>query len=382
LTIKKYKIIHIHTDYKFVGTKRFECSYFDNTNIIIENDKPYKGIYKDSAIIFKNTKFNIDNIARLCEKGDLVVFHGLSYISINILLSLNNDVPVAWRLFGYELYSKMQNFCYTDSTLELLKIGTFKKIKNLLRTPCLIIHKIKTHMINKNDSLKKIIERINIFLCLCDEEYALLKQHFPYLPRYIKLPIIESNITYDGLFDKKKPLIVIGNSRSPYNNHIDIIKLISKAKRKEEYSFIMLFSYGGNGKYAQEVMKASEVIPHMTIQKDFIPHEEFISFYTKVSAFVLNSHREMAVGNIWESIKKGVKLYLNKKNPVFTWLCNEGFIIFTIEDFINDIDVYNVKLTIEQAQHNIQCLKNISKKYSVNDFQKIIFDYLSLSCHK
>jgi len=52
--LNKIKIIHIHTDYKFIwpSLSAFEGKYFENTIVILEKKEPYNGPRNDNTLVF------------------------------------------------------------------------------------------------------------------------------------------------------------------------------------------------------------------------------------------------------------------------------------------------------------------------------------------
>src|SRR5699024_1419419 len=92
----------------------------------------------------------------------------------------------------------------------------------------------------------------------------------------------------------------------------------------------------------------------------------------KSSAFVHNGYRQMALGNIYAALRNGVKVYLNEKNVIMQWLLNEGFLIFSLNEFQNDIECDNLRLSQDQAQTNIDRLTQLMKNYTIEHFQQNI----------
>ena len=130
----KIKVAHLHTDYKFViETGVFERDYFDNTIILFENGNPYLGKFKEEAIISKITDKNIKEAVAICNQSDLVVLYGLSPVNQEIALSVKPTVKIAWRFFGFELYGKMPEFCYSEKTIKLLHPSVLQKYLNKIR---------------------------------------------------------------------------------------------------------------------------------------------------------------------------------------------------------------------------------------------------------
>lgn len=72
----------------------------------------------------------------------------------------------------------------------------------------------------------------------------------------------------------------------------------------------------------------------------------------------------MAGFNIFSAFENGTKVYLNNKNVDKNWLINEGFEIFSIEDFEKDLNNDNLKIDSKSAIHNFENFKQFSKRYT------------------
>jgi len=115
---------------------------------------------------------------------------------------------------------------------------------------------------------------------------------------------------------------------------------------------------------------------HFTLIEDFISPDKFDLFYQNINALVINGYRQMAAANIFLAMQNGAKIYLNRKNIHLQWLLNEGFKIFTIQDFENDLNNNSITLDRELAEYNLNQLKIFSKKYTKNDFQRVLHNVL------
>lgn len=381
----KKKIVHIHTDYKFIWSslRDYEGEFFDNWVVIVENKTPYDGPIKENTYLlnFKNKKQIITQFNDICNDADLVVLNNLNILSSKIATLLPQNIKIAWRFFGAELYGKRLDLFTSEKTRAQLFEYRYALLQSVFQPLKSIYHWIKygIHPYIFNSALK----RIDYFLALSKEEYDFLSARWSNLPEFINLPYknwvgdiksAEKNINSN----KSEQLsVILGVSRNLFNNHLDIIEMIERNPNKLKYKFILLFNYGKNGAYAQAVRKK---IMHKTNYKvidDFIHKEEFTNFYRNISALVINGFRQMGGGNIWLAMIHGVKVYLNEKNIHFKFLINEGFQVFTMKDFENDLRHDNLFLTYAQAKHNLKQLLMLSKKYNVIDFQKRLYARLS-----
>ncbi len=373
------KIAHIHsyTYSTFISKSNlfFVHDKFENIIIILGGKGENKLLKKENEFYYVPSKRNLNKIIEICKNVDVVVLYNLDRAKSYIANRLQLNVKIIWRFFGMELYGKMPEYVYSDLSIKLIKKEQKKKNKGKniwnkrIRT---VLSKIKWRT-DFNNEIKKAISRIDFFLGLSKTEYIFLKEYWSDLPTFMQIPF--STIKTKELENKvKSNNIIIGNNRSPYNNIIDILELIEKCENKDKYSFNMMFNYGSNNIYTNEVREKALKIKNIKVIENFIPFDEYQKFYMSIDALVLNGYRQMAMRAIFESLSSGVKVYLNKKNVILQWLKEEGFLIFSIEDFSNDMKTENLGLLKTQAKHNAIQFENFRKKYNVEDFQEEIME--------
>src|SRR5690625_4670151 len=113
--MKTIKTYHIHTDYKFLNSiGRFKGGNFDNINIFVTDDSELSNSLSSDTLTFKSS--DLDKIVQLCKRADLVVLYDLDALKSKIALALPKKVKIAWRFFGYELYSRQRENYISDRT--------------------------------------------------------------------------------------------------------------------------------------------------------------------------------------------------------------------------------------------------------------------------
>jgi hypothetical protein len=375
----KIKTIHIHTNESFISSSKiFDGAVFDNTIVFIQRNETI--IKTDSNIVvFGDRDVDIENIVLLCNRSELVVLYDLDLLKSRIALSLSKNTTIIWRFFGYELYSRRPELfkSFLTHKYEGANSTLKKRIKKLL-------FPVYATCFNRNGYYalsRKAMKRIDIMLGLCVEEYLYLIEKWAFIPVFIRVP---NNFTiqqtdypdFSCKYKQQKPIVIIGNSRVSYNNHIDIIELIEKCKTKSSYSFQLLFNYGDTGEYSNAVRKLVSDKNHFTLIEDFIPKDEFLNFYKDASALVINSYRQMAAANIRMAIQGGTKVYMNNRNAHKTFLQNEGFRIFSIEDFESDLINNRLQFDENTAIHNIKNIQRFNERYTKQDFQNTLIGKL------
>lgn len=366
------KVIHIHTDLKFISdSDRFKGNLFLNKIIIVSNTKDLKTNYKENVSFYNFSPKSIRKIIERCNEADLVVLYDLDSIKGKIVISLHPNIKIAWRFFGHELYGKDISNYISKLTQQSLELNIFEqKIKKIQKYIYSFFKNLKWGF-NKNIDFSNVIKRIDYFMCYSREEYEFLLKKWTYLPKFIKLSIPSSFNSIKDFSDKEKS-IIIGNNRSSYNNNLDIIEIIKKSKNSYYYKFNLLFNYGKETKYSQKVRSSVQGLDYFLVINDFMSFDVFNQLYRKTCAAVFNGYRQMALGNIIRCFQFGVKLYLNERNILMKWLKNEGFIIYDINDFNKDLDNNNLSLNNSEINHNAEKLSKLINLYTVDDFQKAI----------
>lgn len=376
---KNKKIVHIHTDLKFISdSNRFKCDIFENEIFIIGNSVNLKDLPSDNISVFKYSPASIRKIINRCIGADLIVFYGLDTIKARIIKKLPGKMLVAWRFFGYELYSLDNNLSFSEKTLQTFLKRKDRKVKSYIRIYSYMFKSFLLWGTFSETFYLSAIGRINFFLCHSKPEYDMLKSRWPDLPPFVRLPVSLKHRPVVNSKSKEK-LIIVGNNRSSYNNNLDIIEIIESSEKRKDYSFLILFNYGPESNYSRKVREAVNNKDYFTLVNDFMTFGEFEELYTKASAAVFNGYRQMALGNIFAALKYGVKLYLNERNIIKEWLCSSGIKIYSIEDLEHDLREGTVGLNAEETRENAENFKEMLDSYTSEDFQNKLIELLEES---
>jgi glycosyltransferase involved in cell wall biosynthesis len=143
-------------------------------------------------------------------------------------------------------------------------------------------------------------------------------------------------------------------------------------------SFVIPFSYGPEGAYAQAVRsRVARSSKDFRFIEEFLPKEEYYDLVTRAKAAVFNSYRQMAMGNILPMLTSGVKIYLNTRNVIYHWLLHHGFHIYAIEDLAVDLQIGDLELGAEQKLANANAWRLMETKYSRETFARKILDIVA-----
>jgi hypothetical protein len=85
----------------------------------------------------------------------------------------------------------------------------------------------------------------------------------------------------------------------------------------------------------------------------------------------MNHLRQQALGNITVMMFYGAKIFLNKKNPAYTFYKNLGAVIFSIDELNNES--LNIGLTTQEIEKNRKILlDNFNKDTMLKKTKQLI----------
>lgn len=364
------RIFHIHTDPKFLyDTERFIDLSFENKIIFVGNKEEVKKDYADLISIYPKQDQSIGLIVETVKDADLIVLNELDTFKTKLLEQLPAGKKIFLRLFGYELYRLKRNDFISSETRK--SFFPIRKNQSLIRNLKNLIHqyyrKPTTFDAEKQKNIFKKIDRI---LLVNKFEYDELRKYF-YLPDFLKIPILNEH-RHLNLDTPKKDLILIGNSRHDWNNHIDTLKMLRRVNNIDNYQLFLFFNYGGEGDYTQKVRELSKSFQNLTLRQEFLSMPDFLKIYSEASALVINSYRQHALGNIFTAIFSGCKIYLNKRSSTYSWMKANHFMISEVSELKNDIKTGNTVLSKTEMEFNINRYEQLAEEYTQKDFIKAV----------
>lgn len=370
-----YKLIHLHTDSKFLhDTLRFESALLKNVIVFI--GEPNASIIKKlQGFPFKFYIFDSQDISQIIEKindSDGVVLNSLDAIKVLILDKIPGDRKVFLRLFGYELYSQKKDKFLSKSSLELLnpislkKYGIYEYVKRSIKRRLGFEFRVDIKR------QKILYSKIDAILLFNKFEYEDLSKYF-YMPPFVKLSL-ETDIGEMWGQSSKNNEIIIGNSRNSWNNHLDVFKELSKSRKINKFKLLLFFNYGPVDLYSRTVRKKENFNSYFI--EDFLDKQKFEEIYKTAAALVINSYRQHALGNVFTALLAGAKVYLNKKSSTYKWLKDEGFAVSSIDELAKDIDCNKVTSTHTEYEQNSICFKKLKADYTVAHFLDNVFSIL------
>lgn len=365
-------IVHLFEDQKFVDItiENFEnVSDGLNKYIVFSNNEKLTYVSrKEDVIILPNSsyKLDVDLVYKDCQ---LLIIHFLSPLKLYILKHKPNHVKVIWSIWGSDAYDhfKVQNN-FEPLTDVIQKRTLFQKLKDSYFFTFYHLIKYRVKPLRKE---LELLQLINYVITVLPNEFKVIKNEFGLAAEYIDYNYGINN------FDKfsNKSLgnsILVGNSATSTNNHLDVFDII---KCTTNADIIVPLSYGA---YDYEDYKANIISEGRRIfNKNFLPIENFMQLHDyreltfSCNTVIMYHIRQQALANIFMSLFQGMRLFLNNKSITYSFLNDQGMIIF---DLKKDYKLIGIELNEDDKQINKQLVLDLTSRKVIIDKTKVIID--------
>lgn len=296
--------------------------------LIIGKRTESQSIQHDNVKILSKILFGIILLNKYMYKSEKIFLHGLFIPSIVTLLFMQPWLlkKCHWVVWGGDLYH-----------FEVRKRSFKSNLYELIR--------------------KYVIKNMGALITHVKGDYNLAKSWYGVKGRYLYSFMYPSNLYHDielsrVLKDSKKKYILVGNSASPTNYHIDVFHQLEEYKN-EEIEIICPLSYG-DVEYRKKVIKEGTRIfgDKFVAIIDFIPFEQYLELIAKVDIGVFNHKRQQAIGNITNLLGLGKKVYI--REDITTWE-------FAKRHELSVFSINTLRSTLFISASDIQLANNISK---------------------
>lgn len=273
-------------------------------------------------------------------KADKIILHGLfntDLIAITIIQPWIHN-KCFWVIWGGDLYD-----------YRMTKFENKSKIKERLK--------------------ELLIPRLGNIITDNEGDYELAQKWYDARGKWHKCFMYPSNL-YKKLprtqISHNSINILLGNSATSTNNHIDALKKLSCYK-DENIKIYCPLSYG-NENYAKEIERIGEEmfgIKFISLRK-FMPSNDYINFLTEIDIAIFNNNRQQAMGTIRTLLGLGKKIYLNRSTTSSKYLEKKGLKVFSFENF-------SLKTHFPEKENNIAIIKSSFSKKNLKNCLANIF---------
>lgn len=293
-----------------LGTNRLVVRTNGKNLVSVKRDLPFAPLYSER---FENFVGNTSEY----EKVFIHYFTPLLYkwVARHQFNELN------WMVWGGDLYNLpgIDAVCYEPVTLK-------KYIKRDWSFATLL-YMLKVYIIH--DSFKGMAYgKVNNILTWMREEYQFAMNHLPVKADH-KFFFYENQSPYETLDAFRKPVqdrvkikLIIGNSGTPANNHLDVVDFLNQRGVKAD--LIVPVSYGD--KRYISFLKKHLKFNHGSLQfiEEYMPFKDYVEVLSTADALVMNTVRPQGYGNILMMLYLDKPVFFNEKNSSLAELREAG----------------------------------------------------------
>lgn len=353
------RIIHLAQDEKFI-------KYAFNTFNDFQEIRNDFFIFSDESslkhISFDCTHYNFDKIkdntfVKHLNNSDLLVIHFLDTRFLKLLENKKLQTKILWIGWGGDYYQ------FID-TLPEFNLFKSKTLKYLSRNNIFSWLKNKVKFFKKLDrsrTLKIINNKVDFFAPVLFEDYELVLHNYSnFKPKYI-------NWNYGPLEDIVKENnvqiirrdILIGNSATTTNNHLDVLESI-KDLSLDNRKIIIPLNYG-DLRYANFISEyANKKFGKKIIcLKKFMSLERYLETTSSCGNVIMGHIRQQGLGNILNFLFSGSKVFFYKESVTYKFFTRLGVKVFLIENLIQNKELLDYEFNEKDLEKQRLLLKKI-----------------------
>jgi len=331
-------ILHVINDSLFIerGLNHFSRAY-PNTprTLLVTKSKTLKYLQFEPDVRLRRIRELFTTRAlREIRSAEAIILHSSKNVGFLISLLAKRSTKILWIGYGFDYYNLLAKQGYEFYGPETKAL---RAVQHPLENR--VTFKQKMYSLANSIVMRLAFRRIDFFSPVIREDYEVFKEYFP----KTKLDYVAWNYGdsfNDKLFTDSFPIlgqnILIGNSASYTNNHLEIFSLLKNVNFSGR-KLIVPLSYGDK-QYRDYIIGVGEKVFGQSFVPliDFLPIDEYYTVIKSCSIVIMNQYRQQATGNISAMIVFGAKVYLSQRNPYFLNCVNRGMTIFAIENLKAD----------------------------------------------
>ncbi len=302
--------------------------------IIFETSFKYE--YPDNTYFIntKNSKVAYLKLIHKLFKCNKLILHGffqISYITRLLTIFPMFTKKTTWVPWGGDFYDDIEKLSYTDN----LKYKIFFYFK------------------------KRILKKVPYYATYLPHDFYLAQQFYQSKAKLIEYIMYPSNLFKEVKqilpTSKKEKIILVGNSASRANNHIESLYKLSTLNIDMSYKIICPLSYGDLD-YQQEVITtgnflfAGKFIPLIEIL-DSVSYSKLLS---SIDIALFNHNRQEGMGTTITLLGMGKKVYLQDNTSQWLLFRSLNITVFDINTQLNSLfsfDTHTAQGNIDKIKH-------------------------------
>lgn len=326
------KILHIGPDSQFVQfiSETFEFAAPGCSDYLIISKKAKEHLdYKIPVGGIKTVKpggVGFLKILLLVRKYDVLIAHSLTNQAILAFFVAPKKTVRVWSGWGFDYYTERVVFLLGGESKKLYKElgGTRKAELNVRGVLKKLLAKIK----------EISVARVDYFSAPIPNDFLILKRNYPqFRGEYSQLNYASAEDTFSlGGCSLMGRNILLGNSASITNNHIEVLERI-KEFDLEGRKVVVPLSYGDKRYRDSIIEKGRNYLGDFFYPLvEFMPLRDYSQVINSCGLMIMAHKRQQALGNICSGMYKGARVILDEDSPVYQFFIERGAVVNSLKD--------------------------------------------------
>jgi len=314
------------------------------------------------------------------KKADIILMHGffLVFKSLKLLIvslfmayflkKSKKTQKILWVIWGGDIYND-----FLENSIRKTKLQ--KIIRKVTRAIGLYLK-------------RNFVKKLSGVVVLVPGDYKIfkkiykidLKRYHVFYPNPINYDILdkEKNTKEKYFFlNEDDYVLLLGNSASETNNHIEVIDFFSSlVGESKKLKIICPLSYG-NLNYARKIINygQSKLKDSFLPLVDFLNPEEYARILNSIRVAVFNHSRQQALGNILALLYLEKKVYIRKNVSTYVWLKKLNITIFDTENLLKEKSITNIfNIRHETLSKNREIIKRYFSEENCTQLWENVFN--------
>ena len=327
------KILHLGTESPFVDflVSRFErvAPGANELVVVSQAEEPERsGDFTGPRTWLQRPRAR--QVEETVERGrdaDLVVAHAMTGFAALVCTQLPPHVRVLWSGFGFDYYLGASGEDLAGPlTRQLLQAAHGGREPD--RNGRMVLEGDDPPLeLLANDVVRQYAAtRADYFSAPVDADLEVFTRAFPgFRGRYRQVNYGDVATTCRGADELATGSdILVGNSASWPNNHAEAFRTLAQTDLGDRRVVVPL-TYGDPA-YRDAVLEegAKRLGKHFHPIVDHLPIDEYLALISSCGVALFQHRRQQALGNILAALYQGSTVYLDRRNPLFTWFRSHG----------------------------------------------------------
>ena len=288
-------------------------------------------------------------IRKLMRQAENIIIHNLTEEISGILFRFKGKAKKLWVIWGIDLYYYIPLNLYDHYTSRLLTKLDNKVISGLINFYNSFFYEIK----------KAVIRRLDYVISAYKGDLILFNKYFKTKAECYTQSIYPNPVDFEKLdaefsdsIDKKYnfkkkgcKLLLLGNSGTPTNNHLDLMIRLSEMK-EQNFKIICPLSYG-SPIYIKKIIEKGKTLygDRFVPLLEFLKPDIYFHILKQIDLAIMYHNRQQGQGNIHILVYLGKPICM-KKTSIFFHLKERGVSVFSTQDLerliLNEIEFTEV----------------------------------------